>query len=136
MKKPVILLAERDETQRRNVHDLLRGDGFVVIEATDTTGIFRAFRQKQPLALLLINASLDAPDDGLQIARQVRQGHSTLPIMVMAIHSSEELAIAALKAGVTDYFRPPFSEDELLTSVRRCLTDSCPETGLAEIPVK
>jgi PleD family two-component response regulator len=44
-----------------------------------------------------------------------------LPIIFVAECRSEELAIAALKAGVTDYFKWPFQPAARPTSARRQL---------------
>lgn len=126
MKKRVMLRVERDEMLRRTVHDLLHDDGFVVLDASDTTEIFRSLRHRQNLALLILTASLDPSDNGLKIVQQFRQWDSTLPVIMLTPHSSEELAITALKAGVTDYFRPPFSFTALRESVRRCIANHLP----------
>ncbi len=138
MNTPVILIVERDDTQRRNLQNLLLCDGFQVIEASDTAEIFRSFHQTRHLALLIVTASLDASDDGLKIVQQFRQWDRTLPVIVIARHSSEELAIAALKAGVADYFRPPFSSADLLESVRRCIANHLPArpSGHSAAPIR
>jgi DNA-binding NtrC family response regulator len=78
---------------------------------------------------LIINAAFDTQTDGLEIARQLRQCNPTTAVILLASQSSEDLAIAALKAHVNDYFKAPFSYEELLTSVRCCLG----ETPLAPI---
>src|SRR5919106_1309463 len=103
MRKPIILLAERDTIQRQNLKNLLFCKGCEVIEVLDSIGILRRLRQKQDLDLLIVNASLDAVGDGLEVARQLRRGNSTLPVILIATQSSEDLAIGALKAGVADY---------------------------------
>ncbi|HXG21991.1 MAG TPA: sigma-54 dependent transcriptional regulator [Methylomirabilota bacterium] len=121
MDKSAILLAERNSEQRRTLTSFLLHNGFEVKEEDDARGVLRALRHQHPFALLIINASLTRPGDGVQLAKQLHQWNSTIPVIVIAAPSSEDLAVAAVKAGVVDYFRPPFSLDEVLASVQRCL---------------
>jgi len=123
MKKPVIVLVEHDDVQRNQLHSLLLRQAFEVITLPDANGIFRLFRQKQEPDLLIINPSLNATIDGLEVIRLLRQRNRDLPVLLLAPNGSEELAIAALRLGITDYLKPPFSCEELLTSVHRCLAD-------------
>ena len=119
MKKPVILLAEADENLRKRMQGLLIEQKFSVIEAGDQTGILRTLRHKQNIDLLIVNASLSRSCDGLEAARQIHHWNPRLPVIILATHSSEELAITALKAGVTDYFKQPFSCEDVLGAVRQ-----------------
>ena len=125
MKKPAILLAERDDVQRHQLQSLLLRQGFEVIESPDANGVFHAVRQKRNPDLLIINASLDAAGNGLEVVQLLHRGNSKLPVILIATNSSEDLAIAALRAGIADYFKPPFSWEDLLTSVHRCLANGC-----------
>src|SRR5713226_8277044 len=127
MKKPVILLVERDDVQRRQLHSLLLRRGFEVIDSPDASGVFRAFRQKRNPDLLIVNASLDVVGDGLELAKLHHRTDRRLPIIVIATNSSESLAVAALRAGVVDYFAQPFSCEDLLASIHRCLSDYYPQ---------
>ena len=124
MRKPTILLADKDPGLRRNLAQLLRGRGMEVAEPTDSAGIFRAFKHTYPD--LVIVGSLDAARTGLEVAREIRKRYRRIPLILMPAQSTEELAIEALRAGVTDYFRPPPVLEEVAASAARCLTDSFP----------
>src|SRR5262249_36105506 len=80
---------------------------------------------------LIVNSSLDAAGDGLEVAQLLRRGNRKLPVILIATNSSEDLAIAALRAGITDYLKQPFSCEDLLTSVHRCLSDCCSQELLS-----
>jgi DNA-binding NtrC family response regulator len=131
MKKPAILLAEREDAQRHQLQSFLLHQGFEVIESPDVNGVFHALRQERSPDLLIVNASLDAANDGVEVVQLLRRGNRKLPIILIATNSSEDLAIAALRAGVADYLKRPFSCEDLLTSVRRCLTDCCSQEFLS-----
>jgi DNA-binding NtrC family response regulator len=121
MKKPAILVGEQDDGSRRSLKDLLLLHGYGVIEASNVTDVFRAFRQKQRPDLLILSASLDGAGGGVEVARQIRQWNQHLPLLLTTTNGSEELAIAALRVGVNDYLKQPCLPEELLASIDRCL---------------
>jgi DNA-binding NtrC family response regulator len=73
-------------------------------------------------------------DEGLELAEAIRAANGSLPVVLVVADSSEELAIAALRAGVTEYVRFPLLEKELPAAVSRCLrlTEREEEHAVAE----
>lgn len=128
MRKPVILVAEGDDVLRRRVRALLLKSSCEVMPSADVSELFLLLRQQRPLDLLIMDASCKEICDGLEILRQFRQQERSLPIIVLASRSSEDLAMAALKLGVVDYFRTPFTDDLLLAGVQRALSEH-PSSG-------
>ncbi len=126
MKKPAVLLAEHDEALRQRLGALLLSHGFEVLTSSDVTGLLRTLRQPQNLDLLIVSTGLDVASNGSGVVQLLHEWNSKPPVILIATHSSEELAIAALKAGVADYFKPPFSFTALLASVHRCLLTKLP----------
>jgi DNA-binding NtrC family response regulator len=121
-KKPAILIAERDDALRQKLKEALLRHGFAVIESFDKTGILRNF-PNPPKDLIIIGSLENGSWDGLELARQIRRLDGNLPIIFIATETSEELAIAALRAGVNDYFKQPYSLEDLVSSVNRYLSD-------------
>ncbi|MGD8836683.1 MAG: sigma-54 dependent transcriptional regulator [Desulfobacteraceae bacterium] len=64
------------------------------------------------------------PKNSLNTLQKIRRASPTLPIILITDNSSEALAIAAIKAGVSDYFISPYSREELLTSINQHVTPS------------
>lgn len=120
MERPEILIAERDDALRQNLKDLFVRRGFGIIESSDKTGILRIFPSSN-IDLIIIGSHENGSWGGLETARQIRGLDRKVPIILIAAETSEELAIAALRAGVNDYFKQPFSMEELIASVNRCL---------------
>ena len=121
MKKPVILVAEGDDILRRNLKNLLLCHGFEVIELSDTTDILRFFQNSSP-DLVIIGSSRVSTWDGLEMAQQIRRWDRSIPLILITANSSEDMAVAAIKSGINDYFKQPFSFEELAVSVKRCLS--------------
>jgi two-component system, LuxR family, response regulator FixJ len=59
--------------------------------------------------------------DGLELLRRLRALAFPLPVIVMTGHGDIPLAVEAMKAGATDFFEKPFSDDAILAAVRRVL---------------
>ena len=118
-KKPAILIAERHDALRQSLKEGLLRRGFAVVEASDKTGIVRNF-PNPAIGLVIACGSWD----GLELAQQVRSLDKNLPIILVATETSAELAIAALRAGITDYIKQPYAFDDLVSSINRYLPDS------------
>jgi DNA-binding NtrC family response regulator len=125
MKKPAVLLAVTDEAIRQSVRGVLFRHGYEVIESSVNPGDFRSLRHRRP-DLVIIGPSPDAPRRGVEVAREIRQDDRRVPLILIVPNSSEELAIAALRAGINDYFKYPFTPEELAAAIVRCLSQFPP----------
>jgi DNA-binding NtrC family response regulator len=92
--------------------------GYEVIESPDKTGSLRDVQTRRP-DLIILSSRQDQAFDGFELTRQIRRLDRRLPI-IMITHT-DELILAALRAGVKDCVKPGFSIGELLASVQRCL---------------
>jgi two-component system OmpR family response regulator len=69
--------------------------------------------------LLVLDLRLSG-EDGLQIARQLRE-HSSLPIIILTARKDEADRVMSLELGADDYLTKPFSPRELLARIRALL---------------
>ncbi len=123
MRKPRILIVMTDAPSCHALKDQFLQREFEVIDSTELHGVPRLFMDRGP-DLVIIGSSRDSPGDGLDLARQIRRNHRRVPLILVAAASSEALAIAALRAGINDYFKQPFQLDELMASTYHLLADS------------
>ena len=120
MTGPTILLLHEDGGVRRLWKQRLLDAGFSAIEATSADFTLRDLPVHS--ASLLICG--DSPGDGartFKLMQQLRDLCPCLPIIFVATHSSEDLAVRALRAGVSDYVAQPFRVEELVAAVSRVL---------------
>ena len=122
MYKPTIVLAGRDETLCRYVQKIMLCQGWAVIPTPDIAALPQTVHRIRP-DLLIIGVAQDDAWQSVQVVQDIHHRDRTLPVILLMSYSSEELAIAALKAGVYDYVKVPFASDTLLASVRRGLAD-------------
>jgi DNA-binding NtrC family response regulator len=113
-KKPAIFIAESDYALGRSLKEALVRGGFTVSESFEEPGFLRNV-PKAAIDLVIIGGSWD----GLDVARQFRTSDVSVPIIFIAKETSEDLAIAALRAGINDYFKQPCSFEDIVASVNR-----------------
>lgn len=118
MKRPTILLFGAHDHLRERIEQLFADDDIALVHNEDGRQISATIRRHRPqLALCL--ASHWSQTESLQMLMRIRAIDSAVPVILITARSSEALAIAALRCGVSDYFRIPFEDRELLTSCRR-----------------
>src|SRR5215468_9513157 len=116
MQEPVILILEADATLRTRLHALAGRHACPVLLTADAPSLLRALHHSR-VGLVILGSSPAGPAAGLELARQIRLEHRMLALILLAHPSSEALAIAALKAGVNDYFPSPFDLNALQASL-------------------
>lgn len=134
MKTPTILIVERNDTLRKELKRFLLQQKYNSLESSNKTealGIIQC-----SVVHLVIVGSLDGGRDSLQMAQEIRQWNSAIPLILITHDSTEALAIAALKLGISDYFKHPVSFEGLAASIRRCLSGPVVHTpsGTQETP--
>ncbi len=114
-----ILVIEDDPAIRRSLVDLLRIEGFGVLEATDACdGTDLALTSDCDLVLLDL---LLPGGDGLSILRRIRQRRAALPVIILTARGSEGDRVSGLAHGADDYVVKPFSPREVIARIRAVL---------------
>jgi len=71
------------------------------------------------VGLFVIECSTRSPGDGLGLIERFRSVNPRAPVIALAVQSSEDLAVAAFRLGVCDYFRWPEHMRELGARLER-----------------
>jgi DNA-binding NtrC family response regulator len=121
MKKPSLLIVGMDDLFRQNLKGKLLSRGFLVFEAGRESEISVSLNVFSP-NLIIICSTKKSSANGLKEVQLVRRLEKHVPIILITKFSSEARAIAALRAGVADYFKIPFSSDAVVDSIKRILS--------------
>jgi DNA-binding NtrC family response regulator len=127
MDKPTILLIESAESRRPELKSRLCGRGFTVLTAPGGTQGLESVKTGAP-DLVIINSPQDTSWDGLEVAKHIRRKERNIPLILITSHSTQAKIVSALRAGIDDYFTPPFSNERFLTRVEKVLAR---DSGLA-----
>jgi DNA-binding response OmpR family regulator len=114
-----ILVVEDDATIGRFVELELSHIGFTVMKVGDGAAALAAAQEFDP-DLVILDLMLPGID-GLEVARTMRAGGSTTPILMLTARSETQDVVTGFEAGADDYLRKPFEIPELLSRVRALL---------------
>lgn len=113
-----ILVVDDDAKLRRNLAELLSGDGYLVVTAADTP---EALRVAYGGGCDLVVLDLEMPEfSGMALCRLLRAQDTTrhLPILALSANNEEDSKVEAFQAGVDDYIVKPSTPRELLSRVK------------------
>jgi DNA-binding NtrC family response regulator len=123
MLKPVILIAEGNSTLRQNLRQQFVDQGYDLIEADNRVTTLEAVQTGSP-DLVILGSWGKGEWDVIQTAQDIHKLDRKILLVLILTHSSEDIAFAALRAGINDYLKSPFSGEELITRVNNCLADN------------
>jgi two-component system KDP operon response regulator KdpE len=128
MSNPLRVLVIDDEPAiRRFLRTSLDAQGYVVLEAEDgETGL--AMLRRNAIDVLVLDLGLPGMS-GLDVLRNVREGGSAVPVIVLSSRSDETGKVAALDLGADDYVTKPFGMDELLARIRAAVRHRLQQEG-------
>ena len=114
-----ILVVEDDETIARFVELELTHSGFAVTRAGDGATALESVQNDAP-DLIVLDLMLPGVG-GLDVARTLRSGGFTNPILMLTARAQTQDVVSGFDAGADDYLRKPFEMPELLSRVRALL---------------
>ncbi len=115
---PVVLVVEDDADVRGAAVLLMRRCGFVVREAEDPAAALAAITAEPVDAVLLdlnFRRGATGGDEGLACLADLRAAAPSTPVVVVTAHSGVVMAVAAMRAGATDFVTKPWSNRKLAT---------------------
>jgi len=74
-----------------------------------------------PFDVVVLDLTLGARS-GLELLKQVKSEFPRLPVLILSMHSGEEYALRALRAGAAGYVQKESAPDELVTAVRKAVS--------------
>ena len=123
-----ILICDDHPVVRRGLKEILESDHSAkcVEEASTAQEALDAVRdriqgaQEQYRDLVLLDISLPGKS-GLEALKELKRARPRLPILVVSMHSEEQYAVRALKAGAAGYLSKKMAPEELVNAVNSVL---------------
>ncbi|MDF1484864.1 Hpt domain-containing protein [Ramlibacter sp. H39-3-26] len=124
---PLVLVVDDSITVRRVTQRLLQREGYRVVLAADGLQALERLQGERPTVVL---SDIEMPRmDGFDLARNIRADAALreLPIIMITSRIAEKHREHAMELGVNHYLGKPYSEEELLSLVRRyAVADAVP----------
>ena len=114
-----ILVIDDDEVIREGLRRILTARDFAV--TTSPSGYQGLERMNQKNFALVITDLKMPGMSGLEVLRQIRILHPTVPIIMITGYSTVETAVEAMKNGAADYLAKPFTPEVITAKVRNAL---------------
>ena len=119
MERATVLLADDEDTLRKNLAQVLQEEGFDVIACADGSAALRALKSASVDAVI---TDLRMPGiSGIELIDHVRRLAPNAAIIVITAYGEVETAVQALKKGARDYICKPLNFDELIFRLKRLL---------------
>src|SRR5262245_36814034 len=104
-----LLVVDDDALIRRSLAEVLRLEGYQVLEASTGAEAIRIVGAHAPN---LVVTDFNMPEvDGLQLLRELRARKPDLPVILVTGYGTVEQAVEAMKAGAWDYVSKPILDD-------------------------
>ena len=112
-------MIDDDGEVREALRDILEADGVTVADYGEAEAFLAAYKPGSE-GCVLIDATLPGMS-GLDLLAHLRSAGDLLPAIVITGQSDVAMAVAAMKAGASDFIEKPVSGPELSASLERAL---------------
>jgi len=124
--RPHVLLVEDEMSVAKGLEMVMREEGYEVDLADTGQDALNKFRAGE-FDLLVVDLRL--PDmDGMDVIQRVREKRPRTNVVIITGYPSVSSAVQAVKMGVSEYLRKPFTEDEFKAAVKSALKEKEKET--------
>ncbi len=123
-----ILVVDDEPAIRRFLNTSLGSQGYLVVDAEDGATALTKLAETPPPDVLVLDLGMPGMD-GFEVIRRVREGGSSLPIVVLSVRTDEAGKVKALDLGADDYVTKPFGIEELLARIRTALRHRLQQEG-------
>lgn len=114
-----VLLADDHAMVRTGLKEILADTGDIAVTAEASSGSDVLVRiRAEEYDVLVLDMSMPGRS-GIELIKQVKGEKPRLRILVLSMHSEEQYAVRALKAGASGYLTKDSAADELVAAIRR-----------------
>ena len=114
-----VLIIEDNQWLLDILTEQLTKDGFKVSLSMDGQACFEILNEER-IDIIMLDYKLPG-EDGLTVLRRIRREYPEIPTVFMTAHGSEEVAVEALKAGVSDYLIKPLKIPRIGSSLLKTI---------------
>ena len=119
--KKRVMVVDDHPIVRQGLALLINRESDLVVcgEAEEAMGALHVLASARP-DVLIVDISLNGPD-GIDLLKNIRNTHPTLPVLILSMHDEMIYAERALRAGANGYIMKQEATEKVLIAVRRIL---------------
>ena len=114
-----ILIVEDDQDLLEAICTTVKLSGYKALGASNGTAAIDLLNSQQ-IGLVISDVQMQ-PIDGNMLLKRIKETYPDIPVLLMTAYGEINKAIAAMRAGASDYLLKPFSPDYLLTYIKNYL---------------
>jgi DNA-binding NtrC family response regulator len=116
----LVYVVDDDPFARDGVADVIRSAGLMAKTFASGEEFLAAPRPKAPSCLVL---DMNLPGvNGFELQEKLAKSDAQLPIIFLTGHGDIPMTVRAVKAGAVNFLTKPFDDEELLNTIRQCIT--------------
>lgn len=131
---PYVVVVDDDPSIRDLLTEYLQENDFRVDAVAGSAELMQRL-ERDIVDLVVLDVRLHG-EDGMQIARRLRELSPTMPILMLTGRTEEADRVMGLELGADDYLTKPFSSRELLARIRALLRRAQAQQGVADVMSK
>ncbi len=114
-----ILVVDDEPNYQIVLSELLRDEGYEVFTADSGTAALPIVRDTD---LDLVLSDMKMPGmDGIEFMKKIKKFNKDLPVILITAYAEVEKAVEAMHLGAFTYLAKPFSNEQLLASIRKAI---------------
>jgi DNA-binding NarL/FixJ family response regulator len=114
-----VLIADDHAIVRAGIKDILEASGDIVVAAEAANGHEALAKVREgEFDVAVLDLSMPGRS-GIELIKLIKTERPKLKVLVLSMHSEEQYAVRALKAGASGYLTKESAADELVAALRR-----------------
>lgn len=127
----MVMIVDSEPAQQRFLSALVSRGGWRSVVAADTDTALAKLGTQEGMALDAVLVDQGAPGVPIpEFIAELRRWRPALPLIVITMRNGVEVAVAAMRAGASDFVQKPIAPDRLLGALDRIVSQTGPQGEL------
>jgi two-component system invasion response regulator UvrY len=113
-----VFVADDHAVVRRGLRQILESEGMSVPVEAATGEDVLARVEERTADVLVLDLSLPG-GNGLDLLKEVKRRRPDLPVLILTVHSEDQYAVRALRAGASGYLTKDMAPEQLVQAIRK-----------------
>jgi two-component system chemotaxis response regulator CheY len=115
-----VLVVDDSDYSRQAISELVAESGFTVVGEAATAQEAIKISQDNKIDVAVIDCIMPETS-GIELAQLFKRNFSQMSVIMISSIAQENVIIASIKAGASDFLQKPFKKDTLISSIERVI---------------